>query len=41
MKDDIIKISDFGFAKLLSGNLEVYSKKCGTPATMAPEILFR
>ena len=37
-QDNVIKICDFGFAKELT-QLEVRSVKCGTPCTMAPEIL--
>ena len=40
IKDDIVKLSDFGFAKYLGSKLAVESRQCGTPATMAPEVLF-
>ena len=41
IKDGQIKIADFGFAKqLVESDLEINSIKCGTPSTMAPEILF-
>lgn len=40
MKNDQIKISDFGFAKNIGNFAEVNSIKCGTPSTMAPEIMF-
>lgn len=40
VKGEIIKISDFGFAKQLGNQSQVQSIKCGTPSTMAPEILF-
>ena len=40
LKDGIVKISDFGFAKNMGRRLEVCSIKCGTPATMAPELIF-
>ena len=40
IKEDKIKISDFGFAKPIGGcvnaNLGVLSERCGTPYTMAP-----
>ncbi|CAD8091098.1 unnamed protein product [Paramecium primaurelia] len=37
-KDNIIKIADFGFAKYYQQN-DIFVSYCGTPATMAPEIL--
>ena len=40
IKEKTAKITDFGLAKLLGDELEVESRKCGTPYTMAPEILF-
>ena len=40
MKNGRIKISDFGFAKNIGNFAEVNSIKCGTPSTMAPEIMF-
>ena len=39
-KDFIIKVADFGFAKYVENNLLLQSY-CGTPITMAPEILKR
>ncbi|CAD8119407.1 unnamed protein product [Paramecium sonneborni] len=36
--ENIIKIADFGFAKYYQQN-DVFNSYCGTPATMAPEIL--
>lgn len=39
-KDFIIKLADFGFAKYVENNLLLQSY-CGTPITMAPEILKR
>lgn len=39
LKEGVIKISDFGFAKYIGQNLSVVSMKCGTPTTMAPEII--
>jgi len=39
-KDFIIKLADFGFAKFVENNLLLQSY-CGTPITMAPEILKR
>lgn len=35
-----MKISDFGFAKPIGSKLAIFSEKCGTPYTMAPEIYF-
>lgn len=40
VKDNTIKLSDFGFAKYIGARLAVESRQCGTPATMAPEVLF-
>lgn len=40
LKDGVIKISDFGFAKYIGRQMAVESVKCGTPTTMAPEIIF-
>ena len=40
VKGHTIKISDFGFAKQMGNFSQVQSIKCGTPSTMAPEILF-
>jgi serine/threonine protein kinase len=40
IKDDKVKISDFGLAKQMGNKLWVESMKCGTPCTMAPEIYF-
>ncbi|CAD8105009.1 unnamed protein product [Paramecium sonneborni] len=37
-EENIIKIADFGFAKFYQQN-DIFSSYCGTPATMAPEIL--
>lgn len=34
-----IKLADFGFAKLLDDNSQLLESYCGTPLTMAPEIL--
>ena len=39
-KDFVIKLADFGFAKFVENNLLLQSY-CGTPITMAPEILKR
>ena len=36
IKNNVIKISDFGFAKPIGSKLAVFSEKCGTPYTMAP-----
>jgi len=38
-KERIIKIADFGLAKTLSSLSEMASTNCGTPTTIAPEIL--
>jgi serine/threonine protein kinase len=38
-KDKNIKISDFGLARLLTSLSEMASTECGTPTTIAPEIL--
>jgi serine/threonine protein kinase len=40
LKNHTVKISDFGFAKPIGSKLAVFSEKCGTPYTMAPEIYF-
>jgi serine/threonine protein kinase len=40
IKQGFIKIADFGLAKFLGSELEVSSRRCGTPYTMAPEIYF-
>ena len=39
-KDLVVKLGDFGFAKHFEDNSLLYSY-CGTPITMAPEILKR
>lgn len=39
IKDDVIKIADFGFAKEISGNEKVSSTICGSPSYMAPELI--
>ena len=41
LSDGIVKISDFGFAKHMGNFSELNSVKCGTPSTMAPEIIFQ
>lgn len=38
VKENTIKLSDFGFAKYIGSRLDIESRQCGTPATMAPEI---
>jgi serine/threonine protein kinase len=40
VKDNKVKIADFGFAKYLGNQLEVESRRCGSPYTMAPEVYF-
>ena len=40
IKDEMIKIGDFGLARKLNKKLELDSIRCGTPHTMAPEIYF-
>lgn len=40
VKDRVVKIADFGQSKFLGDRLEVESRRCGTPYTMAPEIFF-
>lgn len=40
LKDEVVKISDFGFAKHMGNHSQLNSIKCGTPSTMAPEIIF-
>jgi hypothetical protein len=40
IKDNMVKISDFGFAKNMGKYMEIDSIRCGTPSTMAPEIFF-
>jgi serine/threonine protein kinase len=40
IKGQVVKISDFGFAKPIGDSLAVFSERCGTPYTMAPEIYF-
>lgn len=40
IKEGIAKITDFGLAKYMGDELAVESIQCGTPYTMAPEILF-
>ena len=39
LKDGVVKIADFGFAKHIGNYSQVNSIKCGTPSTMAPEIV--
>ena len=38
-KDKNIKIGDFGLAKIMTSLSEMASTECGTPTTVAPEIL--
>jgi serine/threonine-protein kinase ULK2 len=38
-EDFTIKLADFGFAKQVGGQENVLESYCGTPLTMAPEIL--
>ena len=38
-KDGTIKIADFGLAKILNSLSESETTVCGTPTTIAPEIL--
>lgn len=40
MKEGKIKLADFGLAKFMGQQLEVESRRCGTPYTMAPEVYF-
>lgn len=40
IKNECIKIADFGLAKFMGDQLQVQSRRCGTPYTMAPQILF-
>ena len=39
LRNNIVKISDFGLAKKLGKTSYFMSERCGTPSTMAPEIL--
>lgn len=41
LNDGVVKISDFGFAKHMGNFSQLNSVKCGTPSTMAPEIIFQ
>jgi serine/threonine protein kinase len=41
LKNDLIKIADFGFAKMLNDNTSMMDTICGSPLYMAPEILFK
>ena len=38
-KDGTIKIADFGLAKILNSLGEAATTLCGTPTTVAPEII--
>ena len=40
LKDGKIKLADFGLAKFMGSQMEVESRRCGTPYTMAPEVYF-
>jgi serine/threonine-protein kinase ULK/ATG1 len=37
----VYKIVDFGFAKLIPGNTDIYGTVLGTIITMAPEVMRR
>ena len=39
LRNNTVKISDFGLAKKLGKNPYFISQRCGTPSTMAPEVL--
>lgn len=41
LKSDIIKIADFGFARMLNDSLSMMDTICGSPLYMAPEILLK
>lgn len=41
LKNDIIKIADFGFARTLNDSASMMDTICGSPLYMAPEILFK
>jgi serine/threonine-protein kinase ULK/ATG1 len=41
LKNDIIKIADFGFARMLNDSISMMDTICGSPLYMAPEILFK
>jgi serine/threonine-protein kinase ULK/ATG1 len=41
LKNDIIKIADFGFARMLNDSTSMMDTICGSPLYMAPEILFK